>query len=231
MGSRCKASATSGRRASPSDAELIAHVTSPMRSFDVARHFGMDGPICLRRLAKLVRKGALVRPYYGFYAPPGTNGPRPLPPLHCEVLAVLDQPRSAAEVSALVGVSYSVTHVLQTMIECGHVAHCGRYFYVRADLADRFPPRRNRPRPASGARASPEDMKQAIIRELVEPRSITELVRALGEHRERVAWHVEALVKEGALVRVIVSGQRSGVRYRLSSVPEAPASERLDRSP
>ena len=36
----------------PGADKLLAYIVGPMRSFDVARHFGVDGTTCLIRLAR-----------------------------------------------------------------------------------------------------------------------------------------------------------------------------------
>jgi len=111
-----------------------------MRSYDVAQHFGVDGPTCLQRLAYLLKHGELSKPGHGYYAPLGHQSERPLPPRYMKILGVLDEPRTAAEIGDLVGVA-SVTHVLQSLMQLGHVAHCGKYHYVRSEHAHRFEPR------------------------------------------------------------------------------------------
>ena len=141
MARRARPAVPAESKVLPSDDELLAYITGPMRSYDVAQHFGVDGPTCLRRVLYLFKHGKLARPYHSYYAPLGHQSERPLPPRYVMVMGVLDEPRSAAEIGHMVGVR-SVTHVLQSLLQLGHVAHCGMYHYVRSELAHRFKPRR-----------------------------------------------------------------------------------------
>lgn len=197
----------------PSDDELIVFVTEPMTSIAVARHFGLSGPACLKRMRKLADRGRLARPCHGTYAPAGMlQGPRPLTGRSAEVLAVLDQPRTAAEVGALTGIGRRATHVLELLRREGRAVHCGPSHFLRAELAGRFEPREG----LSRLRSPPE--KGLILRErvmilLAEPRGADEITRLLGAKKHQVDYMLGRLIREGRVSRVVRAGYRQRYLY------------------
>ena len=204
------------RKVLPSDDDLLAYITGPMRSFDVAQHFGVDGPTCLRRLAYLFEHGKLSRPYHSFYAPPGEPPERPLPPRYARVLRVLDEPRTAAEISHLAEVR-SATHVLQSLMQLGHVAHCGKHHYVRSEHAHRFEPQRLALKAGPRTKEVPPGRLKAAILEQMKRGDTTmgQLARVLGEKRDRISWHVDAMMETGQIQRLVTAPGKPFVYRRL----------------
>ena len=151
-----------------------------------------------------------------YYAPLGHQSERPLPLRFTKVLGVLDEPRTAAEIGQLVEVR-DVTHVLQSLMQLGHVAHYGKYHYVRSEHAHRFEPmqlvRKAGPRTKE---VRPARLKAAILEQLKQgDRTIGQMAKALGERRERVSWHVCAMIETGHIRRMVTEPGKPFVYRRL----------------
>ena len=216
MARRARPAVPAESKVLPNDDQLLAYITGPMRSYDVAQHFGVDGPTCLQRLAYLLKHGKLSRPYHAFYAPLGDPPERPLPPRYARVVGVLHEPRTAAEIGQLAAVR-SVTHVLQSLMQLGHVAHCGKHHYVRFEHAHRFEPRQLVLK--AGPRTKevpPARLKAAILEQLTEhDRTMGQMAQALGQRRDRVSWHVCAMMETGHIRRLVTEPGKPYVYRRL----------------
>lgn len=197
----------------PSDDELVAFVTSPMSSLDVAEHFHAPGPRCLKRMRYLADQGRLSRPWTGVYAPAAmADIPRPLRPRLVQVLAFLDEPRTMAEIEASLGITYSGHSLIAPLFYDGRIAHCGRWHYVRADLVGQFGARErkkftNNPTPQG------KMLREEIMALMTEPRGSEDVTSMLGVERYRVNYMLTRMVREGQLTRTARPGANNRYFY------------------
>ena len=131
-------------------------------------------------------------------------------------LSAWHEPRTAAEIGALAAVR-SVTHVLQSLMQLGHVAHCGKHHYVRAEHAHRFEPRRLvRKAGPRTKEVPPARLKAAILEQLTEhDRTMGQMAQALGQRRDRVSWHVCSMMETGHIRRLVTEPGKPYVYQRL----------------
>ena len=189
----------------PSDAELVAYITKPVRSHEVARYFGVDGRACLQRMRRLASKGLILNPYYSIYAPTGASIVRPLQQRQARIVALLDQPRSAAELSHTMDLGYSVTHLLQELIKTGHVVHCGPHHYVRAELGGQFEPRR--PVVYRGESPRLAAFRAVLLKHTEHPRTVEELAALLHERRDLIHRQLSVLMTAGQVTVARMGGK------------------------
>lgn len=205
-----------GRKTSasfPCDEELVAYVTKPMSSLSVAQAFEIPGPKCLKRMRDLTDQGRLARPWHGVYAPVGMSDiPRPPRGKSARIMAVLDQPRTAAEVGELTGVGRRAVYFLCPLVRDGHAVHCGPSHYLRADLDGQFEFRKRSKR----ARALPGKgltLRKQIMSLMAEPQASEEITRMVGTAGYRVNYMLVKLMHEGRLISVPRYGHRGRYLY------------------
>ena len=121
------------------------------------------------------------------------------------ILDLLDEPRTAAELTAALGRRTTVTHVLNLMLHSGHIVHCGKYYYLRAELDGMF---EARPRPKTERPVRPETAatKVAILAHMDQPRTVNEIAEILREPVLRVRRMMGAMLKAGELTAIWMEG-------------------------
>ena len=133
-----------------------------------------------------------------------------------QVLAVLDQPRTAAEIGALTGLDRRALYATHALMREGRIVHCGPSHFLRADLVGQFEPRKRLPWPRPPTEAG-TILRERIMALLAEPRGADEIARLLSVKRDQANYMLRRLIREGRVLRAVRDGYRERYIYRCAT--------------